>query len=1378
MFGATRIGDTNENVKSASPKLRGLIKVSAGTEYEDCLTSWSSEDKILHNYFGADATAYFLKIQQVFAVYNGSSYDASYVMLPPTDGDGGDNASTSSFEFKHSLSKPRSDWSSVLFNEIYDGVDREFPTGTQACQIVESCNNIFAVYVVEPVVEWILEHKWDTVMCLKSWSSTMSQSTLQWPPVSMVPMRQIAGDGVEDDDVVQPLGELLETTIETLRFTSRLALSELGEEERVPVAKNVKSIVRQLEKWCHTVGSEIRGPGGMVKGKGGFMISPIRMFQLALISLASSQQKTSIRDLIKDCLDFVWPGSAASIRNLAGSNYTANLAIFLLDVAHMLFFQEEIAAANYNFMYFWRMDSSPQGGFDWLLSSYIMVHRALAGQIYNAIQKLARNAAEAIPLRELVELTRLLYDSIITHSQVPMQLAKGRSGLVHKIACLLHALFLDTRSAAEMHTVFDNSVSTTTDMGTEFGATEFRLGEYTHLLPSWLQLLDELADEGITVDDGGLVESDIEADGPALDEQNGPCRSKRLGDHLYENACRLGGVCHIINNALFDSKEKFTWFATFEIMLRQLIQLFSRKADRDMFVATCAVGPYTFLEQMLSNLMPRYITWRWLSMKAVLDPLLKVGSVCRNAWKHGKARYMTLHAQKKQQEQPNDDGAAPIDNKTVNDAFMSARFWCYCEMLAQHFQVPASMMAWFEDCPCHRGKLRDAHVVHDRRPTYTKLLCSREVVAPAGTLEEYERAGCCPCGSMVLPEAVHDEHIDAFKSITAQASGEFLANSMRWDPQQEDVDFCLQEFHNGQEMVSEILQLKLLPIKQFPLVMAGMAHHDECKGKEFAKTLMQAYDLEPNPELHHRRAVHVFARNGKLRGQLEAWVYNAVPVPLEELPELLQVFAELRLIPMSERHVEAEHSKLKRKIIFKSARHALCSAHLRTQSLRRRLRKEPHKAKRFVALVSNARSCLFIEERFGMPPSGPPNSSTSKRRSQLKSWIYRADLRTRHNKRSAEQAFHVSKTKATEKVQEKAAKVPRVRQSMEGMMAREWMNHMRQVVSPNDVLQFPADVAIQLEDTVEHLSTPATQARSVQENDDGTLEADVDHTIDREGDAEIAGLFVRVVLWHPSKLKGARPLAGDGRPLTNSDVCISIHRRIANDSDGSGVISCSRDTATVSTRFLTTGLQKNFRLLDQAGFHSWSKPEPLQYWFTGVAMSSDKFATLRHTCTMLMKSRAFSEDDPCYVPMHHDDTNDVLRVCLAQNCVGHRAPDGWWMTKVGFQRLQYGCNYKDALCLTRPRPLAIELPSQTTFELLHALEDGEWTWKPLPAIKDRPTEFGYSSGSAKLWYGGVDRHYMLCLLHADANPTELQDLGYSMVKHNQTSKQYKKLFEN
>ena len=247
-----------------------------------------------------------------------------------------------------------------------------------------------------------------------------------------------------------------------------------------------------------------------------------------------------------------------------------------------------------------------------------------------------------------------------------------------------------------------------------------------------------------------------------------------------------------------------------------------------------------------------------------------------------------------------------------------------------------------------------------------------------------------------------------------------------------------------------------------------------------------------------------------------------------------------------------------------------------------------------------------------MPPLGS-QTSTYKRRGHIKSLLYRTDLQTRFKKRSAEQAFHESKTKDTEKVQARAAKVPRVRQSLESMMEREWMNHMRQVVSPSEVLQFPADVAMQLEDTVEHLSTPTTQARSVQENDDGTLEADADPTIDRDGDAEVAGLFVRVVLWHPSKLKGARPLAGDGRALTNSDVCISIHRRIANDSDGSGVISCSRDTATVSTRFLTTGLQKNFRLLDQAGFYSWSKPAALQYWFAGVVLPSEKFATLRHT---------------------------------------------------------------------------------------------------------------------------------------------------------------------
>ena len=71
------------------------------------------------------------------------------------------------------------------------------------------------------------------------------------------------------------------------------------------------------------------------------------MLHLAYISLQSSQQKITIRDLVKDCLEGVWPGSAASIRNQdVGGNYTANLSVFLLDVANMLFFREEVAAGN------------------------------------------------------------------------------------------------------------------------------------------------------------------------------------------------------------------------------------------------------------------------------------------------------------------------------------------------------------------------------------------------------------------------------------------------------------------------------------------------------------------------------------------------------------------------------------------------------------------------------------------------------------------------------------------------------------------------------------------------------------------------------------------------------------------------------------------------------------------------------------------------------------------------------------------------------------------------------------------------------------------------------------------------------------------------
>ena len=62
--------------------------------------------------------------------------------------------------------------------------------------------------------------------------------------------------------------------------------------------------------------------------------------------------------------------------------------------------------------------------------------------------------------------------------QVPIALARGSSGLVDKVCAMLHSLFLETGSMESMKSILWQSVSATSDMGTEFSAAEFRVDNY------------------------------------------------------------------------------------------------------------------------------------------------------------------------------------------------------------------------------------------------------------------------------------------------------------------------------------------------------------------------------------------------------------------------------------------------------------------------------------------------------------------------------------------------------------------------------------------------------------------------------------------------------------------------------------------------------------------------------------------------------------------------------------------------------------------------------------------------------------------------------------------------------------------------------------
>ncbi len=221
---------------------------------------------------------------------------------------------------------------------------------------------------------------------------------------------------------------------------------------------------------------------------------------------------------------------------------------------------------------------------------------------------------------------------------MPTAVVKGCEDLCAKVAGKIHSLYIDCGNILTMCEVLRNTISSTTDMGTEFGAADFRVKDYKDLLPPWLNDRDmdtadddhqwrAQADDALQSDSGlqGVRESDdLEADVRASGNQ---AQESRWGDFVFDRALRICGLLHVFNNSLSDSKAAFRHWFKFENMLKEVSRLFSIVTNKDKFVASCCLHtPFAWLADKLSKLVPKFIDWRWGSMQHTLDALL---DICR-----------------------------------------------------------------------------------------------------------------------------------------------------------------------------------------------------------------------------------------------------------------------------------------------------------------------------------------------------------------------------------------------------------------------------------------------------------------------------------------------------------------------------------------------------------------------------------------------------------------------------------------------------------------------------------------------------------------------------------------------------------------------------
>jgi hypothetical protein len=165
---------------------------------------------------------------------------------------------------------------------------------------------------------------------------------------------------------------------------------------------------------------------------------------------------------------------------------------FCVDLALMLLHRRQEAAAGNQFRYF-VVDSSPQGGRNWLLSKCSSISAAdipvAAATVLHLVDGVHREATRAVTstpcLDALAEQLNLLTGFIQQHTNVPSAIGLSHANTAHKAAAFLHSLLLEVMPN-HFQNILINTISFTADLGVEIGVPGFR-SALVDLLPSWRQ---------------------------------------------------------------------------------------------------------------------------------------------------------------------------------------------------------------------------------------------------------------------------------------------------------------------------------------------------------------------------------------------------------------------------------------------------------------------------------------------------------------------------------------------------------------------------------------------------------------------------------------------------------------------------------------------------------------------------------------------------------------------------------------------------------------------------------------------------------------------------------------------------------------------------
>jgi hypothetical protein len=193
---------------------------------------------------------------------------------------------------------------------------------------------------------------------------------------------------------------------------------------------------------------------------------------------------------------------------------TVRTARFYMDVAMIMYMRRLHRTPK---MYFWQLDSSPQAGYDWLMSSYTAVAVESLEAVHDAWVQLARRNTAPVHMLardgdstdsdiegggdsvdEVAKWSTTLADCVEHHQQIPVALGLRAADITHKTHAWLWAMALEQDDLGMLAQMVKGCVSATTDMGTELGFADIGRFDVEH------ELRRAGLDHNVVLDDTGI----------------------------------------------------------------------------------------------------------------------------------------------------------------------------------------------------------------------------------------------------------------------------------------------------------------------------------------------------------------------------------------------------------------------------------------------------------------------------------------------------------------------------------------------------------------------------------------------------------------------------------------------------------------------------------------------------------------------------------------------------------------------------------------------------------------------------------------------------------------------------------------------------------